>query len=150
MAIEIMVSIDEILTGWQSIDMACYACNSHVFNCPTRETGQCLTECLCEYEIDDIWEVILSEKRRDENFDDITESVELNGILFPFSVDLSNKRFGDGHHRLAACIDLGITEVPVFDGGIRVDPARFGAWQQGDPVYNAVIKSYEYLLETMS
>lgn len=62
------------------------------------------------------WEEMLRRKRSDRNYPDIVTSIERWGFVRPLTAYITygnELRFGDGHHRLAAAIELGMTTVPV-------------------------------------
>lgn len=59
----------------------------------------------------------LDEKREDHYYKDIVKSLDTYGFLVPLIIQERPEdifRFGNGHHRLAAAIDLGINEIPLF------------------------------------
>lgn len=62
-----------------------------------------------------LFEVTLEIKRSDEGYDRIVESLREHGFTVPCTVQIADRGyiFGDGHHRLAAAIDLGIEYIPV-------------------------------------
>lgn len=61
------------------------------------------------------WELMLTHKRGDSHYEDVKESIKRWGFVRPLTsyVDNNELQFGDGHHRLAAAIELGMTSVPV-------------------------------------
>lgn len=64
------------------------------------------------------WKRLLSNKRRDYCYDSVLTSLSEYGFVRPVTVsidawDNTDYEYGDGHHRLAAAIDLGFTHVPV-------------------------------------
>jgi len=64
----------------------------------------------------DDWEIALDGKRMDSNYEDVLTSIKRWGFLRPLTAYVGTDgllHFGDGHHRLAAAIDLGMTTVPV-------------------------------------
>lgn len=66
--------------------------------------------------LDDYWEERLNDKRMDRHYDDVVESIKRWGFIRPLTAREGKDgmlHFGDGHHRLAAAIDLGMTFVPV-------------------------------------
>lgn len=77
------------------------------------------------------WRALLHRKRMDENYSDVKDSIARWGFVRPVTVaiEVGNKiEYGDGHHRLAAAIELGFTHVPVeaYDGYNISDDS--GAW----------------------
>lgn len=68
----------------------------------------------------EVWEWMLDKKRDDEHYDDVLHSIRHNGFTRPLTASIEYDtdgspylKFGDGHHRLAAAIDLGMKSVPV-------------------------------------
>lgn len=61
------------------------------------------------------WWVVLQNCRTHPTFDDLTESIATVGIVTPLSVVLEHGdwQLYDGHHRLAAALDLGLHAVPI-------------------------------------
>lgn len=59
---------------------------------------------------------ILDLKRSDEFYPELVESVRLNGIHVP--VMIVDGVFENGHHRVAAAMDLGLTEIPYTADGV--------------------------------
>lgn len=78
------------------------------------------------------WELLLSEKRSDDHYDDVVDTISTDGFTkeltaWPNGGELV---FGDGHHRLAAAIDLGMSTVPVrIHEEFSVEPDS-GAWSR--------------------
>lgn len=82
------------------------------------------------------WSLCLDEKRGDDHYPDVVESIETHGFVRPLTATEKDGRLtlGDGHHRLAAAIELGMTSVPVQvtkTWGISPDS---GEWWVGDPI----------------
>lgn len=71
-----------------------------------------------EMSLDDVWQKTLEIKTQDEHYDDVVESIRTRGFVRPCTakMDFETKKlkFLDGHHRLAAAIDLGMKTVPVI------------------------------------
>lgn len=66
----------------------------------------------------DGWDWLLDDKRNDNYYPDVVRSLKEHGFKRPLTCsiddyDPSDYQFGDGHHRLAAAIDLGLTHVPL-------------------------------------
>lgn len=50
-------------------------------------------------------------KRSDPNYDDLVYSIQADGFYDP--IFLNERGFvNNGHHRIAACVDLGYTHIP--------------------------------------
>lgn len=62
---------------------------------------------------DGITEPNLEEKRGDQQYNRLLNDIRVNGIRWPITV--KHGIVGNGHHRLAACIELGYTHIPVQD-----------------------------------
>ena len=60
----------------------------------------------------EIWEYGLRKKREEKGYQNLVESIASIGILWPALID-QDTEYSNGHHRLAACIDLGYTHIPV-------------------------------------
>lgn len=122
-----IVPIATIIEEWNSVDatvVECPECESswHVIavddNGESREM-EC-AECGIQFEYDFNW--ILDQKRMDHYYHDVVQSVDKNGWIYPLHyANYADKLYlSDGHHRLAAAMDLGLTTVPVY----RIDDAR--------------------------
>ena len=98
-------SIDEIDEAGTSFDMICYACDK-----------------IIQYTMDEV----LDDKRADDDYGDVLDSVRSRGWVMP--LHRWNNCVTDGHHRLAAAIDLGHRVVPMH----QVDDCRtdHGDWQE--------------------
>lgn len=77
------------------------------------------------------WDILLADKRNDEDYPLIRASIERWGFIRPLTAYYDESgalAFGDGHHRLAAAIDLGLTSVPVriYEGTAIAEDS--GAW----------------------
>lgn len=76
---------------------------------------------------------LLEEKRQDEQYSDIVASIRAYGFVRPLTARVNTDTihgymFGDGHHRLAAAIDLGYTHVPLQ----IVDSTRMIGYDSGE------------------
>lgn len=87
------------------------------------------------------WSVVLDHKRDDEYYPDVVESLREFGFIRPVTIEISSDRdnrfvYGDGHHRLAAAIDLGWHHVLVQVAGTRVSAIAVdsGDWDRGLPI----------------
>lgn len=66
--------------------------------------------------IDLAWDEILEMKRDDAHYEHVVESIHVHGFTVPLTAQVNDAGevcLGDGHHRLAAAIQLGFTTVPV-------------------------------------
>ena len=95
------------------------------------------------------WELLLRQKREDEQYRDIVWSLERLGfvrnVTFQVRDDGSVERMGDGHHRIAAALELGIPTVPF-----RAAPAQDALWSRRYEVVSSDSGSsfyYEWDLE---
>lgn len=84
------------------------------------------------------WDEVFRDKRRDYNYGQVHDSIREHGFKRPLTVIIDDEgnidRFGDGHHRLAAAVELGYTRVPVmaFDDEWRAVSEDSGSWNGGD------------------
>ena len=58
---------------------------------------------------------VLDEKRQDDSYAYHLREVREHGIDSLPPIVISFGCVCDGHHRIAACVDLGITEIPFTD-----------------------------------
>lgn len=83
---------------------------------------------------------LLEEKREDEHYPDVVESIRTQGFMRPLTArvnpaTLHGYTFGDGHHRLAAAIDLGYTHVPLqIVDSLRMIGRDSGNWESGSHI----------------
>lgn len=82
------------------------------------------------------WEHLLDEKRDDPHYPDVLESIRQNGFIRPLNADIAHEelRLSDGHHRLAAAIELGMEAVPVYIAEWPIISDDSGDWREGKPV----------------
>jgi hypothetical protein len=62
------------------------------------------------------WASVLEDKRDEYDYDQTVRSLETYGFVRPVTAQAiggNDYKYGDGHHRLAAAIDLGWTHVPI-------------------------------------
>lgn len=71
------------------------------------------------------WDDLIECRREDHHYDWVVESIIKHGFTVPLTARLSwetgEVELGDGHHRLAAALELGMTSVPV----VMVTPEDF-------------------------
>lgn len=66
------------------------------------------------------WETILDIKRGDGHYEELSETIQENGFTQPTVAwydereDGHYPRYGNGNHRLAIAIDLGLTHIPMI------------------------------------
>lgn len=105
----------------------------------------------CDLGIYGDWEYMITCKRGDEHYNDVLESIRRWGFVRPLTAyhDGDKLSFGDGHHRLAAAMELGMTTVPVevfkwatisedsgeWDSKISIDSTRAVDYLDGDEWY---------------
>jgi ParB-like chromosome segregation protein Spo0J len=66
---------------------------------------------------------VLDRKRQSPHYPQLLEEIRQNGITIPVVIDYSGT-FGElleGHHRIAAAVDLGLPSVPWSSVPLRVD-----------------------------
>lgn len=66
---------------------------------------------------------VLDRKRQSPHYPALLEEIRQNGITVPVVIDYSGT-FGElleGHHRIAAAVDLGLLSVPWSSVPLRVD-----------------------------
>lgn len=57
----------------------------------------------------------LASKREDDWYPRLVADIVANGIQWPITMYHDYTKFGNGHHRLAALVELGYTHIPVQD-----------------------------------
>lgn len=84
------------------------------------------------------WDRMLLIKRDDYHYTDVLDSIRDRGFLRPLSAWPNTYdeqlQFGDGHHRLAAAIDLGMKTVPVKVYDRMVIARDSGSWDYDSPI----------------
>ena len=90
----------------ESIDMECYT------GCFYADDK------VLEPEDEGFFPALLNRKRQHYHYGDVVESLRSVGFVRPVTAYYDDYTgylvFGDGHHRLAAAIDLGLSTVPVL------------------------------------
>lgn len=92
-----------------------------------------------EHETDkrESWECLLEEKRMDNHYYDVVDSLAEQGFVRPLTCRISKDdgslTFIDGHHRLAAALELGMEFVPVevFKSNTYPISHDSGVWHSG-------------------
>lgn len=109
--------IDEILTRWSSTDGG------------SPEPSYYDEEVTC-------WDEILDEKRDDSHYPDVVASLRERGWVRPATCwgYPWEMVYGDGHHRLAAAIDLGHSEVLIERHPKFCIAPDSGEWDSSDPI----------------
>lgn len=128
----LMVPVEEILSTWESVDADC--------DCGWQ--GKDAEGCgWCKDDSDErraAWDFLLDDKRNDWQFDYVVESLRTNGFLRPNTFfERDGKRVhGDGHHRLAAAIAIGVTHLPYErrDGLHDCVAPDSGDWDGSSPI----------------
>lgn len=102
-----MIALSEVL-DFLSMDAPCYRqcsdCKSVVRGFRKTCCGQLATGA-----IQTVGEV-LALKRGDDHYADLVESIRLHGITAPILI--YGQMVHNGHHRIAAAVDLGLEEIP--------------------------------------
>ncbi|QUE26089.1 ParB-like nuclease domain protein [Microbacterium phage SanaSana] len=82
------------------------------------------------------WDEMLDSKREDWHYPEVLASIRFHGFIRPLNADLGRGylALSDGHHRVAAAIDLGMECVPVFVTSHAVIAGDSGSWREGRPV----------------
>ncbi|MGW7283879.1 hypothetical protein ACWGH4_00010 [Streptomyces sp. NPDC054847] len=75
---------------------------------------------------------ILDCKRQDPEYADLLEDIRRNGITVPLFIRVRNGEpwLADGHHRVAAAVDLGITALVWTDIPLDIEPHRLNPMMQ--------------------
>jgi len=83
---------------------------------------------------------ILDHKRRSQHYADLLEEIRRDGMALPIMIRTFEGRpwLVDGHHRVAAAVDLGITALVWSDLPLEVENHQFnpmmrGAWDSFRP-----------------
>jgi ParB-like chromosome segregation protein Spo0J len=66
---------------------------------------------------------VLDRKRRSPHYPRLLEEIRRDGITVPVTIDHSGAypELTEGHHRIAAAVDLGLTVVPWSSVPLRTD-----------------------------
>ncbi|QOP64875.1 ParB-like nuclease domain protein [Microbacterium phage Avocadoman] len=82
------------------------------------------------------WDELLREKRADRHYPDVVKSIREYGFLRPLNASIGDGELmlSDGHHRIAAAIDLGLECVPVYVAAFHVIADDSGSWRDGEPI----------------
>lgn len=91
------------------------------------------------------WDRKLEEKRNDDHYDEVVESIQMRGFIRPldatrhfyYNEDAETDgmvHLADGHHRFAAAIDLGMEAVPVYVSEYPTIAPDSGDWRMSTPV----------------
>jgi len=76
---------------------------------------------------------ILDHKRRSPHYAELLDEIRRDGMALPIMVRTFNGRpwLVDGHHRVAAAIDLGITHLVWSDLPLEIEEHRFNPMMRG-------------------
>jgi hypothetical protein len=96
-------SVEDILSNWKSVD--CVVC-----------------------EVKTLSEV-LDVARKESNYNSVKNSLKKKGFIKPLCFNAREKMHMDGHHRLAAAIDLGFKWIPYIDSIDEVFLKDIGIWR---------------------
>lgn len=61
----------------------------------------------------DLW--LSANKRKDSHYPKLLADIRMNGYRSPVFWSPSRRVFNNGHHRLAAALDLGFTHIPTTE-----------------------------------
>jgi len=87
-----------------------------------RDGMECVDGCTTHYcygecaSLEAVWDALLEARMEDPHYPLVVESIREHGFTVPVTAQVRDDGtvvLGDGHHRLAACLELGITEMPV-------------------------------------
>ena len=89
-----------------------------------------------DFEFYGSWDYMLDEKREDSHYPDVLASIREHGFIRPLNADLGKGylQLSDGHHRIAAAVDLGIECVPVYVTRYPIISGDSGHWRAGREV----------------
>lgn len=98
------ISVEEILSSWKSVDTSCMRNRAEYKRTKnSRPIGK-----------------VLAAKRKDSSYEDTKQLIMENGFTQPLCFHKACKKQMDGHHRLAAAIELGYKYIPYIDGKGRI------------------------------
>ncbi|AVR56792.1 ParB-like nuclease domain protein [Microbacterium phage Elva] len=82
------------------------------------------------------WDYMLDVKREDSHYPDVLASIREHGFIRPLNADLDKGylQLSDGHHRIAAAVDLGMECVPVYVTPYPIISGDSGRWRAGREV----------------
>lgn len=85
------------------------------------------------------WADMLAKKRNDGHYPDIVTSLKVHGFIRPLNADVhrGHLALSDGHHRVAAALDLGMECVPVYVTDHPIISDDSGYWRLGRPISEA-------------
>jgi hypothetical protein len=77
---------------------------------------------------------LLVHKRRSPHYTELLDEIRRDGIALPVMIRTFNGQpwLVDGHHRVAAALDLGITQLVWSDLPIEVEDHRHNPMMRGD------------------
>lgn len=84
----------------------------------------------------DSWDDMLECKRADTQYPWIVESLKTNGFVRPLNATTcwGQLQLSDGHHRVAAAIDMGMDTVPVYVAEDDIISSDSGLWNPRRPI----------------
>jgi tryptophan synthase alpha subunit len=83
----------------------------------------------CQYVRD-----VLDHKRRSEHYAELLDEIRRDGIALPIMIRTLNGRpwLVDGHHRVAAALDLGITTLVWSDLPLEIEDRPYNPMLRGN------------------
>ena len=111
-----IISVDEILETWGSVEEYDFDEDEEEYIFDENQNPIYLYNSLGNPLDRKRWQEKLNIKRQHLCYSEILYNIQHNGFLMPlcYSVVDNIKIHGDGHHRLAAAIELGYTKLPYL------------------------------------
>lgn len=112
----IRISIAELIDEYQSVDFGrfgnyCPNCGSRV---EEQTYGTADVMCVnCEWTGTQL-DVVLPTKKDDGWYEDLVAAATAGGFVRPIHIDPENHYIHDGHHRIAAALEVGLTHIDAI------------------------------------
>ena len=128
----------DLLSGWYSDYEECIHCgetyNDGWATGSVDKTVVCEGECeTAPYSLEWRWTAMMEEKREDDSYYDLLEVLPVEGFTVPLTAYVRDGMLilCDGHHRLAAAQDMGLSTVPVVVKEKWAVANDSGSWRRG-------------------